>query len=142
MLCINGEPPERWGIDRWAQAVLSAASGAIVLETGWTSWGDLLAPLSGEERNELIRRSRSSRPGPSNWKLAFLVLFPEWAQEAYWLLVDTQRACATVVRGAKRAIQANIPKPTGGVRPITMLEETFMAIDEPVARRKARRRRL
>ena len=43
-----------------------------------------------------------------------LLLFPSWAQEAHWLLTDSQRACAAEAPGLKRADQVFAPKPTGG----------------------------
>eukprot|EP00972_Heterocapsa_arctica_P055483 8186116-Heterocapsa_arctica.AAC.1 len=57
-------------------------------------WGDPTGPLSAVERRRWARRGRFSRPGPSGWKPSFLCLFPEWAQDAYWRLVDTQREVA------------------------------------------------
>ena len=40
----------------------------------------------------------------------------------------------------KQGAQVNIGKPSGGVRPLLMLEETFKAIEGPVARRHAAER--
>ena len=88
-----------------------------------------------------MQHSKLSRPGPSYWKTAFLVLFPEWAQEAYWDLIDTQRACGIIAAASKKAIQVHLDKPSGGVRPLTMLEESFKAIEGPIARRKTQARR-
>ena len=39
------------------------------------------------------------------------------------------------------AAQVHLDKPSGGVRPLTMLEESFKAIEGPVARRKTEARR-
>ena len=39
------------------------------------------------------------------------------------------------------AVQVHLDKPSGGVRPLTMLEESFKAIAGPVARRKTEARR-
>ena len=89
-----------------------------------------------------MQGSKYSRPGPSYWKTAFLPFFPPWAQEAYWDLIDTQRVCRIVASAIKKAIQVHLDKPTGGVRPLTMLEELFKAIEGPPARRKASSRRV
>ena len=89
-----------------------------------------------------MQHSKLSRPGPSYWKIAFLVFFPEWAQEAHWDFTDTQRACGIIAAASKMAVQVHLDKPSGGVRPLTMLEESFKAIEGPVARRKTEARRL
>ena len=39
------------------------------------------------------------------------------------------------------AIQVHLDKASGGVRPLTMLEESFKAIEGPVAHRKTKARR-
>ena len=59
----------------------------------------------------------------------------------YWDLVDTQRASGIIAAATKMAVQVNLNKPSGGVRPLTMLEESFKAIEGPVARRKTEARR-
>ena len=73
--------------------------------------------------------------------MAFLLWFPEWAQEAYWDFIDTRRACGIIAATIKKASQVNLDKSTGGVRRLTMLEESFKAIEGPVARRKTNARR-
>ena len=88
-----------------------------------------------------MQHSKLSRPGPSYWKIAFQVFFPDLAQEAYWDFIDTQRACGIVAAASKMAVQVHLNKPFGGVRPLTMLEESFNAIEGPVARRKTEARR-
>ena len=67
-------------------------------------------------------------------------IFLEWAQEAYWDFIDSQRASGIIAAHTKIAVQVNLDKPSGGVRPLTMLEESFKAIDGPVARRKIKAR--
>ena len=59
-------------------------------------WGDLVHPLLLQERARLVGGSKFSRPGASWWKTAFVELFPAWAQEAYRLLTDVQRAAGIV----------------------------------------------
>ena len=88
-----------------------------------------------------MQHSKLSRPGPSYWKIAFLVFFLDWAQEAYWDFIDTQRACGIVVAASELIVQVHLDKPSRGVRPLTMLEESFKAIEGPVARRKTEARR-
>ena len=39
------------------------------------------------------------------------------------------------------AVQVNLDNPSGGVRPLTMLEESFKAIERPATRRKTEARR-
>ena len=63
-------------------------------------------------------------------------MFPEWAQEAYWDLIDTQRACKIIATETKKAIQVNLDTTNGGVRPVTMLEELLKTVEGPVASRK------
>ena len=87
-----------------------------------------------------MQGSKSSRPGPSYWKTAFLALFPEWAQEAYWNFIDTQRACRIIATPIKRATQVHLDKSTGGYRLLTMLEESLKAIEGPPSRRRAQQR--
>jgi hypothetical protein len=98
--------------------------------------GDLVAPTRPSERRSLVDGRLNSRPGPSGWKLFFLRLFPEWAQGAYWQLVNTQRSCALVAHQAKLADQVHIPKTSGGIRPPSMLEESPKAIEGVSSRRR------
>ena len=137
VLFINHEDPVRWCADRWYCAGLGRVMGCIVLLAPSPVWGDLVRPTSAKERKDLMRRGRNSRPGRSGFKLALLALCPKWMQDAYWQLVDTQRACAIIAGPNKVADQLNIPKP-GGWRPLTMLEESLKAIEGPVARRICR----
>ena len=88
-----------------------------------------------------MQHSKLSRPSPEYWKAAFLAYFLEWAQEAYWDPIDTQRASGIIAAPTKMAVQVNLDKPSGGVRPLTMLEESFKAIEGPIARRKTEARR-
>jgi hypothetical protein len=136
VLCIDGEDPRSWSSDRWAGVQCACGGGYFVACACTDMWGDLLRPLGGAERNDAIRKSRATRPSKSGWKLAFLAAFPQWAQDAYWQLLDTQRACAIVAQQVKIGIQIHLPKAVG-VRPIALLEESFKAIEGPVARRKA-----
>ena len=138
---VNGGDPREWTADRWYHGHLDGAPLFIVLCNAPGHWGDLVRPLSPKERSRLVAQGRLSRPGSSGWKLAFLPLFPPWAQEAYWQLLDTQRACATVATALRCAVQVNLPKPAGGFRPLTMLEESFKAVEGPVARRMVASRR-
>ena len=141
VLCINGANPNTWCSERWAETAAAQRGGYLLLGRSEGFWGDLVRPLSLQERSRIMRSSRSSRPGPSWWKTAFWDLFPDWACEAYWLLVDVQRATGIVASPAKRALQVNLPKPSGGFRPVTLLEETLKAIEGPVARRRVTARR-
>ena len=141
VLAVCGMSPEKWSYECWLSRSSIFQYGGIVFESGWTKWGDIAASLSKRERTSIMQNSKLSRPGPSYWKTAFLVLFPDWAQEAYWDLIDTQRACGIIAAASKIAIQVHLDKPSGGVRPLTMLEESFKAIEGPIARRKTRARR-
>ena len=132
---VNGGDPRGWTLDRWFHGDPLGDPSFLVLFYPPGHWSNLVRPLSLEERSRLVSHGRLSRPGPSGWKLAFLPLFPPWAQEAYWLLIDTQRACATVASPLRFAVQINMPKPAGGFRPLSMLEESFKAVEGPVARR-------
>ena len=67
-------------------------------------------------------------------------LFPVWAQEAYWDLIDTMRLSTLLADRSKDAIQVNLTKEAGGYRPLLMLEETIKAVEGPVARRRVSRR--
>ena len=68
--------------------------------------------------------------------MAYVPIFPEWTQEAYWDFIDIQRACQVVATEIKTATQVNLDKAAGGVRPLAMLEESLKAIEGPVANRK------
>ena len=87
-----------------------------------------------------MQHSKLSRPGPSYWKAAFLAFFQEWAQEAYWDFMDIQKASGIIAAPTKMAVQVNLDKPSGGVKPLTMLEKSSKAIEGPVARRKTQAR--
>ena len=65
VVCICGENPSTWDINRWLCWINSRTYGGIVYASGWTPWGDLLRPLSVAERKGIIQGSLSSRPGPS-----------------------------------------------------------------------------
>ena len=133
---VNGKDPRFWSLDRWECARTCPGTGFLVCCAALTEWGDLLRPTPSGERSRIMRRGRGSRPGLSCWKPAFLPLYPAWAQEAYWLLVDTQRACCMVATALKTGLQVHLLKPSGGYRPLTMLEDSFKAIEGPVTRRK------
>ena len=96
--------------------------GGIIYASGWAKCGNVLKPLSNTVKTNIINKSKHSRPGPSFWKEAFLPWFPEWAQEAYWDIIDTQKACRSIAAASKKASQVNLDKSTGGVRLLTMLE--------------------
>ena len=136
-LSISGEDPSRWCAERWHDAATSDSAGYMVLVSACGERGAVCGPTTPTERADLIRRSRGSRPGPTFWKLAFLPLYPQWAQEAYWRLVDAQRGYGIVARRHKRGLQPNQPEPKGGYRPLTMLEETLKAVEGPTARRRS-----
>ena len=87
-----------------------------------------------------MQNTKLSRPGASYWKTAFLTFFLAWVQDAYWDFIDTQMASGIIASHTKMAVQVNLDKPSGGVRPLTMLEESFIAIEGPVARRKTKAR--
>ena len=136
VVSVCGEDPLQWHADRWYFCEVTGTQGYVVLMRATEAWGDLVRPTSSAERDLATRRSKGSRPGRSGWKVAFLKFFPTWVQDAYWQLVDTQRACGLVASGNKRAVQVNMCKPQGGWRPLSMLEESFKGIEGPVARRK------
>ena len=50
VVCICGENPCTWDINRWLRWINSRTYGGIVYASGWTSWGDLLRPLSLSEK--------------------------------------------------------------------------------------------
>jgi hypothetical protein len=50
-------------------------------------------------------------------------------------MLDLQRGVGPVAPTLKTALQVHLPKPDGGWRPLTMLEEGFKAIEGPVTRR-------
>ena len=132
---VCGEPPITWTADRWHDAAVNLAQGHFVVQH-YSRGAHLLAPLTASERTALKRKMRRSRPGPSQFKLAFLDLFPAWAEEAYWESLDIQRACSMIAECLKYALQINMPKPAGGHRPLTMLEEDFKAIEGAATRRQ------
>ena len=59
----------------------------------------------------------------------------------HWDVIDTQRACGKIAVAFNIAIQVHLDKPSGGIGTLTMLEESFKAIEGPIARRKTRARR-
>ena len=139
LLAANGLPPFAWSLDRWEYSRVERLP--VVLITACPSAAesmqaaDLVRPLSLEERRDVLRRGRASRPGPSGFKMAFLPFFPDWLQEALWFSLDVQRECGMRADHSSWALQINVAKPKGGWRPLTMLEETFKAVEGPVTRR-------
>ena len=63
-------------------------------------------------------------------------MFLRWTQEAYWDIIDIQRAFKVVGTEIKKATQVNLDKAAAGVRPLMMFEESLKAIEGPVASRK------
>eukprot|EP00439_Symbiodinium_sp_Y106_P022121 s10379_g2.t1 len=94
-----------------------------------------VAPTVAAERLALLSKFRNSRPGPSGWKLCYLEAFPPWVQDIFWLALDVQRQVGFVAQSLHLAEQVHLPKPAGGWRPLSMLEESFKAIEAPVANR-------
>ena len=137
LLQIDKSPPSAWDIDRWYSVSTRspAQCGFSVLRVAEPGCQACVGPLTLQERSDVIRRLRGSKPGPSGWKLEFLSLFPSWVQEIYWSMVDLQRGVGLVAPSLKTALQVHLPKPDGGWRPLTMLEEGFKAIEGPVTRR-------
>ena len=76
-------------------------------------------------------------PGRVGFKLAFLPHLPNWCQELFWELTDTQREMALTAPSNKKAIQINLPKSSGGFRLLSMMEEAFRLIEGPVTQRVA-----
>ena len=50
-------------------------------------------------------------------------------------MIDTQRACNVVATKIGKATQVNLEKAFGGVRPLTMSEESLKAVEGPIASR-------
>lgn len=137
LLQIDKSPASAWDIDRWYSVSTRspAQCGFSVLRVAEPGCQACVGPLTLQERSDVIRRLRGSKPGPSGWKLEFLSLFPSWVQEIYWSMLDLQGGVGPVAPSLKTALQVHLPKPDGGWRPLTMLEEGFKAIEGPVTRR-------
>ena len=115
---------------------LSVCPSAVLCTRCWEEpSSDLVGPTTPAERAALIAKLRNSRPGPSGWKLCFIEAFPAWVQEIYWLSLDVQRLVGCLAPSLNLAEQVHLPKPAGGWRPLSMLEESFKAIEAPVVRR-------
>ena len=144
VVAILGDPSHPWSWDRLAHYLQSGLPGWMLayLPSPLLQGPDLLRPLSHNERDQLKRKGRSSRPGPSGWKLAFLDLFPGWAQDVYWLSLDIQRATGMMAPCSCIGLQLNAAKPKEGWRPLKMLEECFKAVEGPVTKRLASERAL
>ena len=98
---------------------------------------DLVGRASPAEIAALTSRFRHSRPGPSGWKLCFIEAFPCAFQTAFWHAVDLQRLTGVVSATFLRADQLHLSKPSGGWRPLSMIEEHVKAIEAPVVERLA-----
>jgi len=122
---ICGDRPADWTPDKWHNSATLGLPGFLLVGSPIDHWGDLAAPASSAERSRVMRGSMNSRPGPSGWKQFFLLLFPDWAQEAHWLFSNARRACAVIAVALKIADQVFAPKPKGGHRPLAMIEESF-----------------
>ena len=96
----------------------------------------LVRPVSSEEQQFLLAKFRPSRPGSSGWKVCYIEAFPPDVQQLYWQCLDLLRMIGAVPPSLQHATQIHLPKPSGGWRPLSMLEESFKAI-EAVVRVKA-----
>ena len=134
--CIGKFPPAEWTMDHfWTHRQRDLELFFVALAPNQFADISVLQPTSDAERQYWARKMRWSRPGRSGLKLAFLPLFPQWIRDLFWELLDTQRQLALVTEDNKRALQINLPKSTGGWRPLTMMEESFKAIEGPVTSR-------
>ena len=97
----------------------------------------LVRPVSPEEQQFLLAKFRPSRPGPSGWKVCYIEAFPPDVQQLYWQCLDLLRMIGTVPPSLQHATQIHLPKPSGGWRPLSMLEESFKAVEAVVASRLA-----
>ena len=68
---------------------------------------------------------------------AFIEAFPEPFRDTFWRSLDLQRLTGVVSRTLQHADQVHLAKPSGGWRPLSMLEENLKAIEAPVAERLA-----
>ena len=132
---VNGQPLHRWTLQHWLAIPQQAAHCLLLLRPSAQTTPSCLDPLTEYERSRWLSKMSSSRPGPSGWKLCYLHFYPSWVQDIFWLSLDTQRAIGSVAPSLKTAVQVNMPKPKGGWRPLTMLEEAFKAIEGPVTHR-------
>ena len=131
VVSISDRPPSECSLDWW----LHQDHGWLLLRQATRPDYTPVLPLTLAERTRLVSQMRNSRPGPSGFKLLFLSLFPPWVAELFWELLDCQRLSALVAPSLKRAIQVHMPKPTGGYRALSMLEEAFKALEGPVTKR-------
>ena len=97
----------------------------------------LVRPVSPEEQQFLLAKFRPSRPGPSGWKVCYIEAFPPDVQQLYWQCLDLLRMIGTVPPSLQHATQIHLPKPSGGWRPLSMLEESFKAVEAVVVSRLA-----
>ncbi|CAE7770376.1 unnamed protein product [Symbiodinium sp. CCMP2592] len=142
LIAVGNTPPGLWTPERWIHSQRhNLTSFFVVMSTQPLTCSDIVGPLSSSEREKLLSKGRSSRPGPSGWKVCYLRLFPDWAREYYWHSLDVQRGCGLVAAHSRQALQVNMAKPKGGWRPLTMLEESFKAVEGPVTKRLASMRR-
>ena len=136
ILSFGAMPSHVWTMDHFHPGIgAAAASYAIALENNRFADRSALQRLEPEHRDHWIRKMRWSRPGRTGFKVAFLPLLPVWCQELFWELTDMQRALATIAPSNKRAVQINLPKSSGGWRPLSMMEEAFKVIEGPVTHR-------
>ena len=75
VLAICCENQEFWNYDTWLRRSQKFHYGGIVFSSDLTKFDNIGGPLSKQERSSIMQHSKLSRPGPSYWKTAFLVLF-------------------------------------------------------------------
>ena len=75
VVSICGEKPELWDHARWMRRLKDCPHGGFVFSSGWTKWGNITSPFSKQECSRSMQHSKLSRPGPSYWKIAFLLFF-------------------------------------------------------------------
>ena len=136
--CFGRVPANEWSMDRFRHmADVNVMLYAIALRPHSFSDHSALLRLEPDQREHWNHKMRWSRTGRSGFKLAFLPLLPGWCQALFWELTDIQRETALIAPSNKKAIQFNLPKSSGGFRPLSMMEEAFKLIEGPVTQRIA-----
>ena len=71
---VNGQPLHRWTLQHWLAIPQQDAHCLLLLRPSTQTTPSCLDPLTEHERFRWLSKMSSSRPGPSGWKLCYLML--------------------------------------------------------------------
>ena len=133
VVALDGSPHHTLTADQFQQA--STRASHLLLRLAQPPDYSAVGPVSATEKRWLLAKFRNSRPGPSGWKICYIEAFCDAIQSTYWDCLNMLRLLGTAPPSLLYAEQVHLPKPAGGWRPLSMLEESLKAVEAPVISR-------